>query len=125
MIRSRKIAFLPTAALAPLLAGILGFAPRAEAAAALPPQSTPVTATNSRPIKAKATVVRVLDNSIQVRGTANPIESHTFSYSHAIRGKMQKLFNQGGYQYGDQVEIWCERGADVALKITGKRSKSH
>jgi hypothetical protein len=92
MIRSRKIAFLPAAVLSPLLAGILGFAPQAKAAAVLSPQSTPVTAANSRPIKAKFTVMRKLYNSIQVRGTANPIESYTFSYSDAIRGKMQKLF---------------------------------
>ena len=69
--------------------------------------------------------MRMLYNAIQVRGIANPLENHTFSYSDAIRDKMQKLFNQGGYQYGDQVEIWYERGAEVALKIKGKRSKSH
>ena len=69
--------------------------------------------------------MRMLYNAIQVRGTANPLENHTFSYSPAIRDKMLKVFNQGGYQYGDQVEIWYERGADVALKIKGKRSKSH
>lgn len=69
--------------------------------------------------------MRMLYNAIQVRGIANPLENHTFSYSPAIRDKMQKVFNQGGYQYGDQVEIWYERGADVALKIKGKRSKPH
>lgn len=69
--------------------------------------------------------MRMLHNAIQVRGIANRMENHTFSYSDAIRGKMQKLFNQGGYQYRDQVEIWYEPGADVALKIKGKRSRPH
>jgi len=121
MIRSRKIAFLLTAALALFLASVFGFAPRASAGTASPAQS----ASAGKPVKAKFTVMRMLYNAIQVRGIANPMENHTFSYSDAIRGKMQKLFNQGGYQSGDQVEIGYEGGRDVALKIKGKRSKSH
>jgi hypothetical protein len=113
-----------TAALSPFLIGIFGSAPLANA---VPAQSAsaPATVASSQPIKAQFTVVRMLYNSIQVRGIANPLENHTFSYSDAIRGKMQKLFNQGGYQYGDQVKIWYERGVDVALKIKGKQSKPH
>jgi hypothetical protein len=122
MIRSRKIAFPLTAALSPFHIGILGFASQANTVP--PAQSTPATVTSSQPVKAKFTVMRMLYNWIQVRGIANPMENYTFSYSDAIRGKMQKLSNQGGCQCGDQVEIWYERGADVALKIKGKRSKS-
>ncbi len=121
MTRSRKIAFLLGAALS--LVSVLGIAPRAGARTTSPTQSSPAPA--AKPVKAKFTVMRMLYNAIQVRGIANPLENHTFSYSDAIRDKMQKLFNQGGYQYGDQVEIWYERGADVALKIKGKRSKAH
>ena len=69
--------------------------------------------------------MRMLYNAIQVRGIANPLENHTFSYSDAIRDKMQKLFNEGGYRYGDQVEISYQPGAELALKIKGKRSRSH
>jgi hypothetical protein len=36
---------------------------------------------------------------------------------------MQKLFDQGGYQYGDKVEIWYMQGTDVAVRIKGKPSK--
>jgi len=114
MIRSRKIAFLPAAALSSLLAGILGVAPQAKAAAALPPQSTPVTTAGSRPIKAKFTVMRMLYDSIQVRGIANTIESHTFSYSDAIRGQRQKLFNQGGYH---SKEIKWRSGTSAARTL--------
>jgi hypothetical protein len=121
MTHSRKSAFLLGAGLS--LACVLGIAPRAGARTASPTQSTPAPA--AKPIKAKFTVMRMLYTAIQVRGIANPLENHTFSYSDSIRDKMQRLFNQGGYQYGDQVEIWYERGAEVALKIKGKRSKSH
>ena len=51
-------------------------------------------------------------------------ELHTFTYSPAIRDKMQKIFNAGGYQYGDKVVIWYKSGTDVALKIKGKPSKT-
>jgi hypothetical protein len=36
---------------------------------------------------------------------------------------MQNIFNAGGYQYGDKVEVWYRRGENVALKIKGKPSK--
>ena len=122
MIRSRKIAFLLAAsALSLLLVGVLGFAPQARARRVPPPQSTPA----GKLVKAKFTVMRMLYNAIQVRGIANPLENRTFSYSEGIRDRMQRLFNHGGYQYGDRVEIWYQTGSDVALKIKGKRSKSH
>ncbi len=38
---------------------------------------------------------------------------------------MQKVFNAGGYKYGDEVVIWYQQGTDVALKIKGKPSKKH
>jgi hypothetical protein len=123
MIRSRKIAFPLAAALTVSLVSIWGFALQAKAAP--PAQSAPASGASPKLIKAKFTVLRMLYNSIQVRGVENPLENHTFSYSDAIRGKMQKVFSQGGYQYGDRVEIWYERSADVASKIKGKRSKSH
>ena len=47
----------------------------------------------------------------------------TFSYSPEAREKMLKIIDQGGYQYGDKVEIRHVAGTDVALKIKGKPSK--
>jgi len=68
-------------------------------------------------------VLHMLYNSIQVQAIANEREIHTFAYSDQIRDKMQKLFDAGGYQYGDKVEIWYQPGGDVALKIKGRPSK--
>jgi hypothetical protein len=36
---------------------------------------------------------------------------------------MQKIFNEGGYQYGDKVVVWYQSGSTVALNIKGKPSK--
>ncbi|MBZ5641711.1 MAG: hypothetical protein LAO19_03035 [Acidobacteriia bacterium] len=90
--------------------------------------STPVITVKSnppstKPLKTRFEVVRMFTNSIQVRSLANGMEVHTFLYSDQIRDSMQKLFDQGGYQYGDKVEIWYMQGAEVALKIKGKPSK--
>jgi len=46
-----------------------------------------------------------------------------FIYSDQIRDAMQKLLDQGGYQYGDQVVIQYQPGTEIALKINGKPSK--
>ena len=76
-----------------------------------------------KPVKARFEVLHMLYNSIQVRSLVNEREIHTFLYSDQIRDSMQKLFDQGGYQYGDKVEIWYQPGTKVALKIKGKPSK--
>jgi hypothetical protein len=65
----------------------------------------------------------MLYQSLQVRSLADIRELHTFTYSPAIRDKMQNIFNAGGYQYGDKVVVWYKRGEDVAFKIKGKPSK--
>ena len=77
----------------------------------------------TKPLKARFEVLHMLTGAIQVRSSANNLELHTFTYSDAIRDNMQKLFDKGGYQYGDKVDIWYLPGKDVALKIKGKPSK--
>ena len=37
---------------------------------------------------------------------------------------MQKLMDQGGYQYGDKVRILYQQGQTVALRVRGKPSKA-
>jgi hypothetical protein len=77
----------------------------------------------SKPIKTRFEVMHMFETSIQVRSLDNGYEVHTFVYSEQIRDNMQKLFEQGGYQYGDKVTVWHLPGKDVALKIKGKPSK--
>jgi hypothetical protein len=76
-------------------------------------------------VKAHFEVLHMLYNSIQVRSVVDMREIHTFAYSDEIRDRMQNMFNQGGYQYGDKVKIWYKPGAEIALRIKGKPSKPH
>ena len=64
-----------------------------------------------------------MSTAIQVRSLVNEREIHTFSYSDRIRDQMQKMLDQGGYQYGDKVVIWYQPGTEMALRIKGKPSK--
>jgi len=74
-------------------------------------------------IKARFEVLHMMINAVQVRSLADEREIHTFIYSDQIRDRMQNMFNNGGYQYGDRVEIRYMHGSDVALNIKGKPSK--
>jgi hypothetical protein len=78
---------------------------------------------SAKPIKARFEVLHMLRTGIQVRSLANEKEIHTFTYSDHILDRMQNMFDQGGYQYGDKVSIVYQPGSQIALKIKGKPSK--
>lgn len=77
----------------------------------------------AKPAKTRFEVLHMMSTGIQVRSLENGLEIHTFVYSDQIRDAMLKMIDQGGYQYGDKVEIQYKPGTDVALKIKGKPSK--
>jgi hypothetical protein len=116
MTRNKTYALLHAAALLICFAVVASFATEACAQSAPPSQT-------EKPVKVRFEVVHMLYQSLQVRSLADMREIHTFTYSPAIRDKMQNIFNAGGYQYGDKVVVWYKRGQDVAFKITGKPSK--
>jgi hypothetical protein len=119
MTRNKTHALAIAMALLFCVTGAASFAPEASA------QSAPAPAPQEeKPIKVRFEVVHMLYQSLQVRSLADLRELHTFTYSPAIRDKMQNIFNAGGYQYGDKVVVWYQRGSNVALKIKGKPSKS-
>jgi hypothetical protein len=93
----------------------------AHAEASAPAAQTQV----SKLIRARFEVLHVMSGAIQVRSLVNEREIHTFSYSDQIRDQMQKMLDQGGYQYGDKVVIWYEQGTEKALRIKGRPSKPH
>jgi len=117
---SRTLALLPVAALA-----VCTLAISARSQEINTPIITvkPSQSSESKPLKARFEVLHMFPNSIQVRSLVNGLEIHTFAYSDQIRANMQKVFDQGGYQYGDKVEIWYQPGTEVALKIKGTPSK--
>ena len=77
----------------------------------------------AKPAKTQFEVLHMMTTGIQVRSLVNGLEIHTFTYSDQIRDPMRKLLDEGGYQYGDKVEIQYQPGTEVALKIKGKPSK--
>jgi hypothetical protein len=76
-----------------------------------------------KPAKFAGEVVLANTQAITVRSRDDERLVRTFHYADAIRGDMQKIFDQGGYHYGDKVEIAYAPGSDVALHIKGKPSK--
>jgi hypothetical protein len=116
MKRNKIHALWCAAALLMCLAAVPRFTPEASAQSAPPPQAGPT-------IKVRFEVLHMLYQSLQVRSLVDMREIHTFTYSPAIRDKMQNIFNAGGYEYGDKVVVWYTRGQDVAFKIKGKPSK--
>jgi hypothetical protein len=68
-------------------------------------------------------VIRFDPAAITVRGRKDSRVVRTFTYSRALRAKVDKLLETSGYQYGDRVKIFYQPGTDVALAISGKPSK--
>lgn len=60
---------------------------------------------------------------ILVQSTENEKMVWTFQYSVELRQHVVDLLNSGGYQYGDMVQVYCNPGTTVAVKIKGKPSK--
>jgi len=59
-----------------------------------------------------------------VREQENERAIHTFTFSPKIQDKMQRIFDQGGYQSGYKVRILYNPQNTVAIKVRGKPSKS-
>jgi hypothetical protein len=74
--------------------------------------------------KFKGEVLTATSVQIIVRSQDNERVVRTFSYSPKVQEQIQKIIDQGGYQHGDKVVIYHEPGSEVAVKITGKPSKS-
>lgn len=72
----------------------------------------------------KAEVIHADLNSMVVREQGNGMMIHTFTYTPDVQARMQKVVEQGGYQYGDKVQILYQQGQTVALQVRGKPSKS-
>jgi len=68
-------------------------------------------------------VLRFNSVAITVGSLQDPRIIHTFTYSPAVRKKVEKMLETGGYQYGDRVKIRYRPGSSVALAISGKPSK--
>lgn len=72
----------------------------------------------------KAQVIHADSNSMIVREQDNGMMIHTFTYTPELQAAMAKFLDQGGYQYGDKVQILYRQGQTVALRLRGKPSKA-
>lgn len=73
--------------------------------------------------KFEGTVMHASTAEITVRGIQNELAVRTFPLSPELSGKMQRIIEKGGYQYGDKVKIWYESATQKAVKIKGKPSR--
>jgi hypothetical protein len=76
-----------------------------------------------KPIWLKASVIHFDSNSIVVREEADERMIRAFTYAPRMQSQIQKVLNDGGYQFGDKVKIRYNRGQTVALAVHGKASK--
>lgn len=72
----------------------------------------------------RGAVVHFDSVSITLRDPKDPLLLRTFSYSLALRERVAKLLETGGYEYGQVVRIRYEPGTSVALAILGKPKKA-
>jgi len=76
----------------------------------------------------KGEVLHADQLSIIVRDRQDPRFVRTFTYSPKAKEKMERIIENGGYQYGDKVKIQYQAGQtdssqNVALDIKGRPSK--
>jgi hypothetical protein len=120
MTRNKKVSILLAAASAACAAAVPA---GAQVTTAPVINAKSVRTKETKPAKTRFQVLHMMSTAIQVQSLVNEREIHTFTYSDQIRDQMQKLLDQGGYQFGDKVVIRYLPGTEVALKITGKPSK--
>jgi hypothetical protein len=66
----------------------------------------------------QANIVQV---TVHAKGDDQGIQ--TFALNQALTAKMQKIVDNGGYQYGDKVTIYYDAASHTAVKIKGKPSR--
>jgi hypothetical protein len=60
---------------------------------------------------------------VTVRAKANEQSIQTFALSPAAAEKMQRIIDNGGYQWGDKITVYYDTQSRQALKIKGKPSR--
>ena len=118
-----------------LLASVTLTAPRA---AAQDPVLTPIIVSEAAPIVAKVVqpkqkltgtqkfqgyVMHANVAQVTVRAKGNDMTIQTFPLSDAVAAKMQKIIDNGGYQYGDKITVYYDPQTHQALKLKGKPSR--
>jgi len=110
----------------------------ASGAAAQDPILTPVIVNEAAPIIIKALtpkpkpvgvqkfegyIVNANTAQVTVRAKGNDMGIQTFALNPEVATRMQKIVDNGGYQYGDKITVYYDATSRVAVKIKGKPSR--
>jgi hypothetical protein len=60
---------------------------------------------------------------VTVRAKGNDLGIQTFALNQMVAAQMQKIVDQGGYQYGDKITVYYDPSSHTAVKIKGKPSR--
>ncbi|MGB7437540.1 MAG: hypothetical protein WBR26_01835 [Candidatus Acidiferrum sp.] len=60
---------------------------------------------------------------VTVRARGNDQAIQTFALNQNVSARMQKIVDNGGYQYGDKVTVYYDPTSRMAVKIKGKPSR--
>jgi hypothetical protein len=74
-------------------------------------------------VKFEGTIVNANTAQVTARAKNNELSLQTFTLNPEVATKMQKIVDNGGYQYGDKVTIYYDATSRTAVKIKGKPSR--
>jgi hypothetical protein len=60
---------------------------------------------------------------VTVRAKGNDLGIQTFALNQTVAAQMQRIVDQGGYQYGDKITVYYDPSSHTAVKIKGKPSR--
>lgn len=60
---------------------------------------------------------------VTVKARGNDMSIQTFPLSPEAAAKMQRIIDNGGYQYGDKITVYYDTQTLQALKVKGKPSR--
>jgi hypothetical protein len=60
---------------------------------------------------------------LTVRAKGNDMGIQTFALNQEVSLQMQKIVDNGGYQYGDKVTVYYDPTSHTAFRIKGKPSR--
>ncbi|MGB7847523.1 MAG: hypothetical protein WBL63_18060 [Candidatus Acidiferrum sp.] len=102
------------------------------------PILTPIIVSEAAPIVVKAVTPKPKPTGLQkfqgyivhaniaqvtVRAKGDDLAIQTFPLSQPVSAKMQKIVDNGGYQYGDKITVYYDPQSRTAVKIKGKPSR--
>ena len=73
--------------------------------------------------KFEGTIVHANIAQVTVRARGSDLTIQTFPLDQTVSAKMQKIVDNGGYQFGDKVTVYYDPTSRTAVKIKGKPSR--